>query len=116
MPDAYSLRLVLDRALYDNGAAVRGAEALRALVPTTTLRANSHDLTRIGVTSGGAVRVTSSRGSAVVNVRADDYVPRGCVALQIGTLSTADANDQANIVNWVVDSSQVVTEVRMESL
>ncbi len=116
MPDTYSLRLVVDRTIYDNGAAVRGTEALRALVPTSVLRVNPHDLTRIGVTSGGAVRLTSARGSEVIAVLADVAVPRGCVALRMGTLSTTEASDSANVMNWIVDSEQVVVEVRMESL
>ena len=116
MPDAYSLRLVVDRTIYDNGAAVRGAEALQALVPTAALRANAHDLTRIGVESGGAVRLTSARGSEVVAAKADASIPRGCVALHFGTLSTTNPNDSANVANWVVDVEQVVIEVRMESL
>jgi anaerobic selenocysteine-containing dehydrogenase len=116
MPDTYSLRLVVDRTIYDNGAAVRGTEALRALVPTSVLRVNPHDLTRIGVTSGGAVRLTSARGSEVIAVVAEAAVPRGCVALRHGTLVTTNASDSANVGNWIVDSEQVVVEVRMESL
>ncbi|MCX6507938.1 MAG: NADH-quinone oxidoreductase subunit NuoG [Actinobacteria bacterium] len=116
MPDTYSLRLVVDRTIYDNGAAVRGTEALRALVPTSVLRVNPHDLTRIGVTSGGAVRLTSARGSEVIAVVTDVAVPRGCVALRLGTLATTESSDSANVVNWIVDSEQVVVEVRMDSL
>ena len=116
LPDAYSLRLVVTRTIYDDGAAVQGAEALRVLSPSTVLRVNAHDLTRIGADSGVQVRLTSARGSELVSVVVDNAIPRGCVALQAGTSVRSDATDSANLVSWIVDSAQVVNEVRMESL
>ena len=116
LPDAYSLRLVVTRTIYDDGAAVQGAEALRVLSPSTVLRVNAHDLTRIGADSGAQVRLTSARGSELVSVVVDNAIPRGCVALQAGTSVRSDATDSANLVSWIVDSAQVVNEVRMESL
>ena len=68
------------------------------------------------MTSGGAVRLTSARGSEVIAVVTDVAVPRGCVALRLGTLATTESSDSANVVNWIVDSEQVVVEVRMDSL
>ena len=75
--DAYALRLVVGRSLYDEGRLVSETPLLQRLVPETGLRVNPSDLARIGVDSGGQVKVTSTRGSQVVAVKSDAGDPRG---------------------------------------
>ena len=47
--DAYSLRLVAARRLYDRGAAIEASPSLHALVGTASVAVNPYDLDRIGV-------------------------------------------------------------------
>jgi NADH-quinone oxidoreductase subunit G len=106
--DAYALRLVVGRTLYDDGRLVSETPLLQRLVPAPGLRVHPGDLARIGVDSGGQVKVTSTRGSQVVAVKADAGVPAGVACMDF----SADALGAA----LLVDVSQPVIDLRVESL
>ena len=106
--DAYALRLVVGRALYDDGRLVSETPLLQRLVRDPDLRVHPSDLARIGVDSGGQVKVTSTRGSQVVAVRADAGVPAGIACMDF----SADALGAA----LLVDAGQPVVDLRVESL
>jgi predicted molibdopterin-dependent oxidoreductase YjgC len=106
--DAYALRLVVGRALYDDGRLVSETPLLQRLVGEPELRVHPSDLARIGVDSGGQVKVTSTRGSQVVAVRSDPGVPAGIACMDF----SADALGAA----LLVDASQPVVDLRVESL
>ncbi len=106
--DAYALRLVVGRSLYDEGRMVSETPLLQRLVPETGLRVNPSDLARIGVDSGGQVKVTSTRGSQVVAVKSDAGIPAGIACMDF----SADALGAA----LLVDVSQPVIDLRVESL
>ena len=105
--DSYSLRLVSSRTLYDGAVMTRASPALAGLAPGVRLRANPYDLDRLGVTTGGQVRVTSARGGYVVPVEADPGVPRGAAWM---AFHQPDGGAAA-----LIDSSQPVTDVRLET-
>ena len=105
-----SLRLVMNRTLYDHGASVTGTPALRALVAEVRLRVHPSDLTRFGAKDGDIVRLTSSRGTDDVVVTEDSTVPRGTAVIPFG----AGATD-AGFISWIVDSSLSVIDLRLES-
>src|SRR5690606_5255819 len=65
-PDAYSLRLVVARKLYDRGTLVRSSPSLAELAEPATLRLNPQDFERLGVAAGADVRITSPRGNVTV--------------------------------------------------
>ncbi len=109
-PDAYSLRLVMNRTLYDHGASVTGTPALRALVAEVRLRVHPSDLTRFGAKDGDIVRLTSSRGTDDVVVTEDSTVPRGTAVIPFGAGTT-----DAGFISWIVDSSLSVIDLRLES-
>jgi NADH-quinone oxidoreductase subunit G len=111
--DAYSLRLVAVRRLYDRGAAVEASPSLHALVELASLRVNPYDLDRIGVHDGAEVRIRSSRAVAVLRAEADPSVIKGtvCVGLNLDAPGVAD-----RVATRFIDPTQLVTEVRMESL
>ncbi len=111
-PDAYSLRLVAERRLYDRGAAIEASPSLLALVEVATARANPYDLDRIGAGDGRNVRLRSERGAAVVRCVADPTVARGtlCVGMNL------DVPGQDRVAAILANPDAVVTEVRMESL
>ncbi len=106
--DAYALRLVVGRTLYDDGRLVSETPLLQRLVAEPCLRVSPSDLARIGVDSGGQVKVTSTRGSQVVAVRADVGVPAGIACMDF----SADALGAA----LLVDAGQPVVDLRVESL
>jgi NADH-quinone oxidoreductase subunit G len=82
-PDAYALRLVGVRKLYDDGIAVSVSPSLAKLVAEPVLRVHPHDLDRLGVKSGGTVRLRSKRLTTTITVEADDLQPRGSAALPV---------------------------------
>jgi NADH-quinone oxidoreductase subunit G len=106
--DSYSLRLVAGRTLYDAGTLVQEAPSLAGLAPPVRLRANPYDLGRLGVGTGDRVRVTSPVRSMVVEVVADDGVPRGSAWLAFNPTGEGAAD--------LIDSSGPVTDIRVETL
>jgi predicted molibdopterin-dependent oxidoreductase YjgC len=104
--DSYSLRLVVNRRLYDRGTLVSHSPSLAELGGPATLRLNPTDFDRLGVADGEDVRVTSSRGHITVPVSADASVPRGVAALP--------ANGAGGRASVLVDASVPVTDVRVE--
>jgi len=106
--DAYALRLVVGRALYDDGRLVSETPLLQRLVRDAELRVHPSDLARIGVDSGGQVKVTSTRGSQVVAVRSDAGVPAGIACMDFSADSLGPA--------LLIDASQPVVDLRVESL
>jgi predicted molibdopterin-dependent oxidoreductase YjgC len=106
--DAYALRLVVGRTLYDEGRLVSETSLLQRLVPEPVLRVHPSDLAHIGVDSGGQVKATSPRGSHVVTVHADSGVPAGiaCMAFSADSMGAA----------LLVDASAPVVDLRVESL
>jgi anaerobic selenocysteine-containing dehydrogenase len=106
--DAYALRLVTGRTLYDGGITVAASPSLASLVPERLLLVNPHDRDRIGVEDGAEVRVTSARGSVTLPVRADPTILAGTAAMPF--------NLDGEGVGELVDASAPVTDLRVESL
>jgi predicted molibdopterin-dependent oxidoreductase YjgC len=106
--DAYSLRLVSSRCLYDAGVMVQGSVSLAPLAPGARLRVNPYDLGRLGLTTGDRVRVTSSRGSVFLEAVADASVLRGSAAVTFNQPGDGAAD--------LIDASQPVTDVRVETV
>ncbi|MGZ6978390.1 MAG: NADH-quinone oxidoreductase subunit NuoG [Acidimicrobiia bacterium] len=106
--DAYALRLVTGRTLYDGGITVAASDSLTALVAEPELLVHPQDRDRIGVEDGAEVRVTSSRGSLTLTVRADPAIAAGTAFLPFNLPSAG--------VGELVDLSGAVTDLRVESL
>ena len=77
LADAYSLRLVVSRRLYDRGIAMQGSPALKNLILPTTLSLNHVDLDRLGVDIGTVVSVTGATGTVRLAVQLNESVVRG---------------------------------------
>jgi anaerobic selenocysteine-containing dehydrogenase len=105
-PDSYSLRLVARRRLYDQGTLVQACPSLAPLAPAASLRANPWDLDRLGVQTGGRVRVRA-RQALVMEALADADVPRGVAVIELD-LAEEGAED-------LIDSGQTVTDLRLET-
>jgi predicted molibdopterin-dependent oxidoreductase YjgC len=104
--DAYSLRLVVRRKLYDRGTLVQHSPSLAGLAERATLRLHPQDFDRLGIVPGDDVRLTSSRGHVTVAARPDPAVPRGVAVL--------DANKAGGRANVLIDANAPVTDVRVE--
>ena len=106
--DAYSLRLVVARTLYDAGRTVSEGPSLSALAPGSALVVHPNDLARVGVTAEGeTVRVTSARGTAELVVRTDTAVAPGTCFVPF-----AQGGESPNDL---VDITAPVTELRVET-
>jgi NADH-quinone oxidoreductase subunit G len=105
--DAYSLRLVTTRRLYDHGTLVANAPSLAGLVTEGVLSANLADLDRLGVAAGDEVKVSSSRGALICPVQPDAAVPAGTVVLSW--------NQGHPSPTTLIDAAEPVTEVRVET-
>ncbi len=111
LADAYALRLVLARRLYDRGIAMQGSPALAELVGATRLTLHPSDLDRLGVVSGATLVARAPGGDLEVDVVTDESVVRGTCVAPIGTL---DAHGM-NVIALLFDSSSPVTQVRLET-
>jgi NADH-quinone oxidoreductase subunit G len=108
-PDAYSLRLVVARTLYDAGSTAAAAPAFTGMAGEAALIVHPSDLARLGVDAEGAeVRVVSARTTVTLPVRTD-------AAVAPGTAFVPFARPGSTVVNELVDASGVVTDVRVET-
>jgi len=112
--DSYSLRLTSGRRLYDAGCSVTGSPSLTPLVPTLVARANPYDLDRLGAKTGDRVKVRSARGELILAAESDEGVARGVVAIDFNVPGGESA--PPNAVATLIDSRQLVTDVRLESV
>ena len=106
--DAYALRLVASRRLYDVGTLVRHAPSLARLAGGTTIRINPYDFDRLDVAEGDDVQVTSSQASFTAEVVLDDGVPRGSASMVF--------NQPEIEVAELIDAKALVNEVRVETV
>jgi anaerobic selenocysteine-containing dehydrogenase len=90
---------------------MQGSPALTGLVEPLTISLNHVDLERIGVESGAEVSVTGANGSVVMTVVLDETVPRGVCEVPFGVEKLSDENSLRSII----DASQVINQVRLET-
>jgi NADH-quinone oxidoreductase subunit G len=107
-PDAYSLRLVAARTLYDAGRTVASSPSLAPLATGAALIVHPTDLSRVGVVDEGAtVRVTSARGTIELPVRSDTGIAPGTCFIPFAQ-GEPGAND-------LIDVTAPVIELRVET-
>ncbi len=107
--DAYSLRLVAARTLYDAGRTAASGPSLAPLAPGAALVVHPSDLSRLGVANeGDDVRVTSSRATVTVSVRTDNATAPGTAFMAIAQAGDVGPSD-------LVTVSEPVTELRVET-
>jgi anaerobic selenocysteine-containing dehydrogenase len=107
-PDAYSLRLVAARTLYDAGRTVASSPSLAALARGAALVVHPTDLSRVGVVDEGAtVRVTSARATIELPVWTDTAIAPGTCFIPFAQ-GEPGAND-------LIDVAAPVTELRVET-
>ncbi|MFZ4583648.1 MAG: NADH-quinone oxidoreductase subunit NuoG [Acidimicrobiia bacterium] len=112
-PDAYALRLVVGRAMYDSGVIAARSSATATLADRVSLLVNPSDRTRIGVNDGDRVRVTTARGSFTMPLVADDATASGTAFLVFNRV--IDGSDELTAAD-LIDLSAVVTDLRVETV
>ena len=105
--NSYDYRLVVSRKLYDNAIGTAKSPSLSSLVPGSRLHLHPLDIERVGSTDGADVKVTSKRASMVFTVVADNTVVRGSAWVPF--------NQPGPSIGELIDSNDVVTDVRVES-
>ncbi len=106
-PDAYALRLVVVRTLYDRGVNVSMSPSLAPLAKEPVVRVHPSDLDRLGVRSGGTVRLRAPRLTTTLPAEADPTMPRGTAALPFNV----EGIDAAALL----DSSLPANEIALET-
>jgi NADH-quinone oxidoreductase subunit G len=114
-PDAYSLRLVSPRRLYDHGVLLEACLSLAPLAAPVTARAHPYDLGHLGVDSAARVRVRSSRGALELEAVSDAGVPKGVVCIDFN-LHGDDPSAAPVGASDLIDVSEPVVDVRLETL
>lgn len=105
--DGYALRVVSQHPLYDGAPRVAASPAVAGLGTKPELRIHPTEMARLGVADGAEVRVTSARTTVVLPVVADARVEPGVAAIPAGVGGPGVAD--------LIDASDVVTDVRLES-
>ncbi len=104
--DAYSLRLVASRRMYDAGTAVAHSASSAGLARSVELALHPAEFAKIGVKPSAVVRLVSAKGSLMTPVVADDGVPLGTAVIA--------ASAPGSPANTVIDAAEPVTDVRVE--
>jgi NADH-quinone oxidoreductase subunit G len=105
--NSYDYRLVVSRKLYDNAVGTAMSPSLAHLAMGSELHLHPLDVERVGSRDGADVKVTSKRASMVFKVVADDSVVRGSAWVPF--------NQPGPSIGELIDSADVVTDVRVES-
>jgi len=102
--DAYSLRLVAARTLYDAGRTAASGTSLAPLAPGDALVVHPSDLSRIGVAAeGDDVRVTSPRGTITIAVRTDAATAPGTAFMAVAQPGDVGPDDLVTVTDAVTD-------------
>ncbi len=106
--DAYKLRLVAGRKLYDAGVMVSMAPSLAPLAAPPVVRLHPTDLERLGVASGGQVKLRASKLTVdSIEVEADPHQARGTAGVPFNVLGLDTAS--------LLSADEAVVEIAIET-
>ena len=105
--DAYALRLVIDRRMYDLGTNTQHAPSLADMALPAVLALSPYDHDRLVGADHGRATVVSNRGEVTLDTVVDEGVPKGAAVI---TSHLRDADPRA-----LVDASLPFTEVRVQT-
>ena len=103
---SYSLRLIVNRTLYDQGTEIHHCDSSSGLAPAASVRLSPADAAPLGAEDGTRVTVSSPHGSITAEAFVDSGVPKGSAVLR-HNLEGADPG-------LLIDSADVVCEIRVE--
>ncbi|MBX7070976.1 MAG: molybdopterin-dependent oxidoreductase, partial [Microthrixaceae bacterium] len=105
--DAYALRLVATRTMYDHGTLTQHSPASAGSAPAATLHLNPADFDKAGVSAEGRIKVTNGQRSIVVPAIADATIAKGTAVMSVGTAEVS--------VTQLIEVGAPVTDVRLEA-
>lgn len=106
--NSYDLRLVVSRKMYDRAVGTVTSTSLANLGSGAAIHLNPRDIEAIGTAAGRDVRVSTSRTSIVLPVRADVGVMKGTAWVPF--------NQSGADIRELISSDQPVIDVRVENL
>ena len=106
--NSYDLRLVVSRKMYDRAVGTVTSKSLANLGSGAAVHLNPRDIEAIGTAAGRDVRVSTSRTSIVLPVRADVGVLKGTAWVPF--------NQSGADIRELINSDQPVIDVRVENL
>ena len=109
--NAYDVRLVVSRKLYDRGTALSSSPSFAGLSQPARLHMHPLDLDRLGAASGTRLKVSSDRTSVVLEAEPDVGIPRGLAWL---AFNRADADGRP--AGELIDSAAGAIDLRVENL
>lgn len=109
--NAYALRAVVAKVLYDDGVTISATPALSGVRQATVVRVHPTDLERFAMGDGDQVVLASDHGTTQVTVTGDDRVIRGTVWVSSTTHDETGRRVQA----YFVDEAEAVAYVRLGS-
>jgi NADH-quinone oxidoreductase subunit G len=104
--DAYALRLVTTRKLYDRGTLLTHSPSLAPVAPGGGVRLHPVDFDKVGVEAGSDVRITSASGAVILPVHPDGAVPRGRAVVLL--------NQDGPRITELLDAASASIDVRIE--
>jgi len=104
--NSYDYRLVVSRKLYDRAVGTQMSRSLVNLAPGSAIHVHPLDLDALGVGDGDDVKVVSARAGTVLQVSANNMVPRGVV--------WSPFNQGGGTIEDIVDGRTATTDVRIE--
>ncbi|MFZ4514785.1 MAG: NADH-quinone oxidoreductase subunit NuoG [Acidimicrobiia bacterium] len=106
--DAYALRLISGRSLYDTGRITASGASIAGLAPGARLQINPTDAARLGVSDGDTVRVASPQTALTLPIALDPATVAGTAFMFFtpGGIGAAD----------LIDCAAPVTELRIETV
>ncbi|MFM7068613.1 MAG: NADH-quinone oxidoreductase subunit NuoG [Actinomycetes bacterium] len=110
--NSYSLRVVVNRSLYDNGTLLSHCPSSASLCRPATLVLGPADAESIAVSSGAEVVVTAQRATIRAQVTVAAGVPRGSAVLRHNLLPVDDSGADPG---RIVIAGDLVTEIRVEA-
>ena len=111
--NSYSLRLVVNRTLFDRGTMVGQCPSSSGLARTPAVVLGPADAEAIAVSAGDRVTITAQRATMAAEVRVDARVPRGTAVLH-HHLVPAGGSDTLD-PGRVVTAGEPVCEIRVEA-
>jgi len=111
--NSYSLRLVVNRALYDHGTLVGQCGSSSGLANEQSVLLSSADAQSLAVAPGDTVTITAQRSKMSAVVVVSSSVPRG-VAVMRHNLVDADNSATAD-PGRIVTAGEAVCEIRVEA-
>ena len=104
----YDYRLIVSRELYDNGISNQASPSLAGLPRGMCVHLHPTDMEKLGLGTGGKVKVTSTRASRGLDAVADPTVARWTAWMPF--------NQPGGAASDFLDSSAPVNDVRIENV